>query len=431
MGIQLRNCAHFKHFAPNCNAVKKFEVSSLRRFQGGSYTSCEHDGLPLLPLQTEMEHVEPTAEDAKETSPRGEEEKFDPENIAKVEFRKPQPKNIVSPHSGSILAKDEPVVELSPNLKDIALNSFQEICAAAAENEMPVAKLPQTKIVDFLVACGFNHSGEHMDKVIQQLYITGDGASEEEMLTLLKKYQAPAFHFGQRLRRYASRGELSQLLQLIARGCNPNSGDGDGLTPLHYAAEFNQYDIIKSMSDMVGEDLLLNAPDKQGLVIMNVEYITSKVDILISLIGWTPLFCAAHHGNNDCVELLISLGADVNLGNKIGKTPLHAAAGQGREHICSMLLSNGASLSTVDKHNKTPLHEAAFKHHFQLYSALSNHETADLTVRDDLGNLASDYLVDFITQFTAPSDQKRQGEVAFSPSLRTLPSSKVLPPPPR
>ena len=43
--------------------------------------------------------------------------------------------------------------------------------------------------------------------------------------------------------------------------------------------------------------------------------------------GQTPLYCAAHEGNFDIVEILVAHGASVNQAVHMGgSTPLHAAA---------------------------------------------------------------------------------------------------------
>ncbi len=39
--------------------------------------------------------------------------------------------------------------------------------------------------------------------------------------------------------------------------------------------------------------------------------------------GWTPLHCASHHGNIQCVNQLLNAGASVSIVDKNGRTPLH------------------------------------------------------------------------------------------------------------
>lgn len=117
-----------------------------------------------------------------------------------------------------------------------------------------------------------------------------------------------------------------------------------------------------------------------------------------------------------------------------GKTPLHAAAARGRKYICDLLLAAGASLSTTDNHDMTPLHDAAFKGNFDTFEAFRLHETANLGLKDKLGNCAEDYLADFAAEAKEAQAQtlQHQGigggsgpEVTFAPNT-SIASSKQI-----
>lgn len=153
---------------------------------------------------------------------------------------------------------------------------------------------------------------------------------EHHFLSFLEKYRAPGYHFGQRMRRFAGRGEVDAVAELIIRGCSVNTADGEALSSLHYASEFNRVHVIEKIAELCPphdsdeghekshEKLLLNCHDKYG---------------------WTPLHFAAHHGNVDCVNVLLKLGADVMSKDVVGKTPLHAAAARGKHYIVDPLLA--------------------------------------------------------------------------------------------
>ena len=49
--------------------------------------------------------------------------------------------------------------------------------------------------------------------------------------------------------------------------------------------------------------------------------------------GFSPLIWAAHRGCNQCAEILIDAGADVNIQNEDGNTSLMCAAQEGHS-IC-------------------------------------------------------------------------------------------------
>ena len=61
-----------------------------------------------------------------------------------------------------------------------------------------------------------------------------------------------AFHlclqYGQRLRRSAGRGDVARVVELLQRGCPVNTSDGEGLSALHYACEFNKTEAIRALA---------------------------------------------------------------------------------------------------------------------------------------------------------------------------------------
>ena len=61
--------------------------------------------------------------------------------------------------------------------------------------------------------------------------------------------------------------------------------------------------------------------------------------------GPTALYYASQRGNLECVKILCSYGANVNLANYIGHTPVHSALNLGQMETVSFLISQGADLS--------------------------------------------------------------------------------------
>jgi len=112
--------------------------------------------------------------------------------------------------------------------------------------------------------------------------------------------------------------------------------------------------------------------------------------------GWTPLYCASHHGHKAAVSCLLTelSGVDVSAATLTGKTPLHAAAGQGRSAVADLLLAAGASAAAVCAQGRTPMHEAAMCGHQNLYTLLCKAVGGAediINLKDMMGYTASDY----------------------------------------
>lgn len=223
-------------------------------------------------------------------------------NVLNVAFRVAEVKQIISPHSFSILANAEPQVELAAPVLAQAREVFR-----SNKDSVGGESLARKHIVPMLVSMGYDFDQSLMSKAVDRLAGSREHFSEDEWCALLEEYQAPAYHYGQILRKYCGRDELSGVEELLVRGCDVNSGDGEGLTPLHYAAELNRVRVINSLADLSRGRLRVDQQDKYG---------------------WSALHSAAHQGNTDAVQALLRLGADPACMDKYGKTPLHYAAAQ-------------------------------------------------------------------------------------------------------
>ena len=224
------------------------------------------------------------------------------QNIQSVHFTAPLVKSIISCHSGSILSDPEPHIELADTIEKKARDLFNKV----EEENGHTGKIPRSHLSEMLLQLGYNLNPEVIQSVIDKTCLE-DPLDERGWLTFLERYQAPSYFYGQRLRQFCGRGQLQEIMELLCRGCDVNCGDGEGLTSLHYAAEANHPEVIQTLSNLSGNRLIVNAQDKYG---------------------WTPLHSACHHGNVDCVKLLIKLGANVQLTERVGKTPLHLAVAQ-------------------------------------------------------------------------------------------------------
>lgn len=73
--------------------------------------------------------------------------------------------------------------------------------------------------------------------------------------------------------------------------------------------------------------------------------------------GWTPLIVSAYNGSSDVMDLLIQLGAGVNVTNYKGTTPLMYALSyyeRAADRTCfDLLLKNGCNINFRDISGKT------------------------------------------------------------------------------
>ena len=122
----------------------------------------------------------------------------------------------------------------------------------------------------------------------------------------------------------ASLNKTEDVLFMLHRGDNPNMHDGNGRTPLDYAASFGNAPMAKM--------LLENG---------------ARTDYRDKF-GNTPLHWAAEGGKLDVLRLLLAAKAQVDATNKQGITPLMQAAGRGKDEAVRALLAAGADPKKQD-----------------------------------------------------------------------------------
>ncbi len=135
----------------------------------------------------------------------------------------------------------------------------------------------------------------------------------------------------------AMRDDLAALTSLVERGGDVNAAHGDGMTPLHWAAD---------RGNLAAVTLLLARQ--------------ARVDAVTRLGRYTPLHVAARGGHAAIVSALLAAGASADAVTTTGAMPLHFAAAAGRAEAVTALLDAGAAVDAPEPAwGQTPLMFAA------------------------------------------------------------------------
>jgi hypothetical protein len=178
----------------------------------------------------------------------------------------------------------------------------------------------------------------------------------------------------------ARKGDITRLEALFKEGIDIDVRDDKGRTALMAACNSGQTEIVKILlakgadvnaKDNTGETALNDAVmavvsdpnEKNGWRWGHPEIVRmllgNGADVNAQKEGWTPLLCAASHGNNDIVRMLLNAGADVDSKTYTGMTALARSLYDGRPQISKMLLKSGADVEARDNEGYTPLMRAA------------------------------------------------------------------------
>ncbi|KAG5466847.1 hypothetical protein LSCM1_01024 [Leishmania martiniquensis] len=131
------------------------------------------------------------------------------------------------------------------------------------------------------------------------------------------------------------RGNAERFIGYVEKGGCLNECDDQRLTLLHHAAFSGNNAFVKAILDRSGtQQVDIDAADGEG---------------------WTPLHYAADRGHADVAASLLDEGANVNARDSAKRTPMHLAALSGRVDVTAILLRNGASKTAKNVAGMTPV----------------------------------------------------------------------------
>ncbi|KAI9694965.1 MAG: hypothetical protein M1822_000582 [Bathelium mastoideum] len=225
-------------------------------------------------------------------------------------------------------------------------------------------------------------------------------------------------------------GNVEQTRNLLDKGADPYDEDTSGSTPLHYAAEGENLEVVELLlkhrsrvdpntRDEAGSAALYHATNSRNLGLVELllkhgvnpniknnsgstplhnaakDWNTRVTDLLLKYganpnikdgIGSVPLHCAADSGNLGVVELLLKHGVNPNIKDDFGSAPLHFATQDGQDEMVQLLLKYWADPNIKDANESTPLHIAAGGERLIIIKLLLE-SRADRWSQDKVGNI--------------------------------------------
>ncbi|XP_058049046.1 ankyrin repeat domain-containing protein 53 [Ahaetulla prasina] len=134
----------------------------------------------------------------------------------------------------------------------------------------------------------------------------------------------------------ASTGQTQWLQITLQKAETPNQADINGFSTLHTAALHGRLDCMKMLIEKYNLDINM-----------------------ASLRGWRPIHLVLGQESKamavECLQYLLSKGADVNVQNYNGVSPLHKAASEGRENCLQVLIDAGANVHAHDNEGQKPI----------------------------------------------------------------------------
>ena len=173
---------------------------------------------------------------------------------------------------------------------------------------------------------------------------------------------APRFATGDTPLIYVCKDDIKVKL-LIRKGADVNAKNRDGLTALMHAAVDGIHGSVKLLLE-AGADV--NSQNSNCESPLHAAAYGSKV--------YCPpcnqcqvILCNAAEGTDQCMELLLSAGADVNLRDVYGHTPLIASALICDVKCLDLLIRSGSDVNATDNDGVTPLMIVAGLRFFTLH----------------------------------------------------------------
>ena len=204
----------------------------------------------------------------------------------------------------------------------------------------------------------------------------------------VKKHRATPLHWAAE----ADQAEAAELL--LNHGADKSARTDGGWTPLHSAAAKGSTNVIALLLkrrapvnaiSQSGTPLDLAKGYKQPAAAALIEAKRGRAGREVSI------HMAAAKGDAAAVQAFIRRGANVNSPGPLHQsTPLHWAAGAGKVNTMEVLISLGADVDALSDSNATPLHQAVLRNRPEAVKLLIR-GNADLNSQNKSGHTPLDY----------------------------------------
>lgn len=171
----------------------------------------------------------------------------------------------------------------------------------------------------------------------------------EQLLAAFSNGQMPTSSLGwSPLHWGAAGGHRTSLEILVSHGLDVNCRDSPlKETPLHVATRYKQSDAVDFLLQANASVMIADGHGNLPLHIVSCWGPTDIAKILLpcysdiecknSILGMTPLHCAAFFDNLDMVKLLVRAGANTTAMDKKGRTPMELSHNEQVKHFLSEL----------------------------------------------------------------------------------------------
>jgi len=173
--------------------------------------------------------------------------------------------------------------------------------------------------------------------------------------------------------------DFNMVKLLIDNHANVNIADIGGNTPLLMAFIKNNREIIKllidnganvNIADIDGNTPLITAIGKEYFNIVELMIDKNANVNIANANGTTPLLLAVYNNNIEIIKLLIHKGAHVNIATTDGNTPLFVAVNNNNIETIKLLIDKGAHVNIADINGNTPLLLAVINNNIEILKLL-------------------------------------------------------------